>query len=139
MNKKTKENGTLHFLYHTVFGRIILRLLTARWVSKLCGAFLDSRLSKPLIKKFVKNNGIDLSQFESSNFTCFNDCFCRKIKDGLRPIPQDERAFFAPCDGLLSAYHIKGDTVLPVKQSEYTLNSLLQNPKLASKYQNGFC
>ena len=139
MSKKTKESGALHFLYRTVIGRIVLKLLTARWVSKLCGAFLDSGLSKPLINKFVHSNGIDLSQFESDNFTCFNDCFCRRIKDGLRPIPNDEKTFFAPCDGLLSAYHIQENTVLPVKQSEYTLYSLLGDDELAQKYQNGTC
>lgn len=139
MSKKTKESGALHFLYCTVAGRVILRILIARWVSKICGAFLDSCFSKPLIKKFVKNNAIDLSQFESDGFTCFNDCFCRKIKDGLRPLPIEEDVFFAPCDGLLSAYHITKDTILPVKQSKYTLGSLLQNEELAQKYQYGTC
>jgi len=116
-----------------------LRILIARWVSKLCGAFLNSRLSKPLIKKFVTNNNIDLSDFESDNFTCFNDCFCRKIKDGKRPIPDDENVFFAPCDGLLSAYRITENTVIPAKQSSYTLDSLLQNEELAKKYTDGTC
>lgn len=139
MADKTKESSSLRFLYHTWPGRILLRMLTARWVSKLCGAFLDSRMSKPLIGKFVKSNGIDLTQFESDHFRCFNDCFCRKIKEGGRPIPTDENVFFAPCDGLLSAYRITEDTVLPVKQSAYTIPSLLQNKQLAARYQNGTC
>ncbi len=139
MSNPTKESGTLHFLYHTVVGRFVLKLLIARWVSKLCGAFLESRFSKPLIKKFVKNNGIDLSIFEADNFGSFNDCFCRKIKDGYRPFPQDENIFFSPCDGLLSAYRINDDTVIPVKQSKYTIPSLLNDTALAKKYQDGTC
>lgn len=139
MADKAKESGTLRFLYRTVPGRIVLRLLIARWVSKLCGAFLNSRLSKPLISKFVRQNGIDLSQFESDNFRCFNDCFCRKIKEGGRPIPTDPQVLFSPCDGLLSAYRIQGDTVLPVKQSAYTVASLLRNEELAQRYQDGVC
>lgn len=139
MAEKVKESGTLRFLYNTFIGRIVLRLLISRWVSKLCGAFLSSRLSKPLIKKFVKKNNIDLSQFESDNFKCFNDCFCRKLKPGFRDIPADENVLFAPCDGLLSAYKIEADTVLPVKQSEYTLKSLLCDESLAKKYENGVC
>ena len=134
-----KESGGLHFLYHTVAGRACLKVLTARWVSHLCGAFLNCRLSKPLIKTFVNNNGIDLSQFESDGFRCFNDCFCRKIKEGLRPLPTDESVLFAPCDGLLSAYRLQKDTVLPVKQSAYTLSSLLQNEELAQRYADGVC
>lgn len=139
MSNPTKESGTLRFLYNTAVGRLILKLLIARWVSKLCGAFMESRLSKPLIKKFVKTNGIDLTIFESDNFGCFNDCFCRKIKDGYRPFPQDENIFFSPCDGLLSAYHIDKDTVLPIKQSKYTISSLLRDNDLPKKYQDGVC
>ena len=139
MEGKAKESGTLRFLYRTVPGRVLLRLLTARWVSRMCGAYLDSSLSKPLIKGFVKNNNIDLSQFESDGFRCFNDCFCRRIKDGLRPLPEDEAILFSPCDGLLSAYRLTEDTVLPIKQSAYTLSALLQNEELAARYRDGVC
>lgn len=139
MAEKVKESKVLHFLYRTAFGRLILRLLTARWISKLCGAFLDSALSKPLIKPFLKNNGIDLSEFESDDFKCFNDCFCRKIKEGRRPVPENEQVLFAPCDGYLSAYHLQEDTVLPIKQSSYTISDLLKDDKLAKQYTNGIC
>ena len=70
-----KESSALSFLYHNAFGRVILKLLTARWISKLAGAFLDTKLSKPLIKPFVNNNNINLDDFEADNFNCFNDCF----------------------------------------------------------------
>lgn len=136
---KEKESGTLRFLYRTAFGRLCLRLLTAPWISRLCGAFLDSRLSKFLIKGFVRKNGIDLSQFESDSFRCFNDCFCRKIKSGLRPLPQDETVLFAPCDGLLSAYRLDADTVIPAKQSTYSLSTLLRDEALAQHYHGGVC
>lgn len=139
MSKKQNESHALSFLYHNFFGRVILKLLTARWVSKLCGAFLDTKLSKPLIKSFVSKNNIDLNDFESDNFTCFNDCFSRKIKDGKRTFPEDESVFFSPCDGLLSAYHITDSTVIPIKQSAYTLESLLKDRVLAKDYKDGVC
>ncbi len=139
MNTTNKESGTLNFLYRNAFGRFFLKALTARWISKLCGCFMDSRFSKPLISSFVKKNNIDLSEFESDNFTCFNDCFCRKIKEGKRPIDCDETSFISPCDGLLSAYRITDDTVIPVKQSKYTISSLLQNDELAEMFRDGTC
>lgn len=139
MMAKKNESGALNFLYNTAVGRVILKLLTARWVSKLCGAYLNTRLSKPLIKKFVESNNIDLSQYYSDSFTCFNDCFCRKIKEELRPLPEDENVFFSPCDGLLSAYHITDNMVIPVKQSQYTINALLKDEALAEKYKDGTC
>lgn len=137
---KAAENSgkALTFLYETVFGRVILRLLRAKWISKLAGDFLSTRLSKPLIKPFVKNNGIDLNEFESDNFTCFNDCFCRKIKPGLRVIDDAPNSLIAPCDGLLSVYKISAEAVYPVKQSEYTVSSLLKDNSLSKEFENGY-
>jgi phosphatidylserine decarboxylase len=45
----------------------------------------------------------------------------------------------APCDGLLSVWNIKADTVIPVKQSQYTIQSLLKDETLASEYKDGLC
>ena len=45
----------------------------------------------------------------------------------------------SPCDGLLSVWPISDDTVLPVKQSHYTLISLLRNQELAAEYKDGIC
>ena len=139
-NKNTrKESSALSFLYNNAFGRIILKLLTARWISKLVGKFLDTRLSKCLIKKFVKNNNINLDEYESDNFKCFNDCFCRKIKEGLRPIDTSDEAFISPCDALLSAYKITPDTVLNIKGSQYRIEDLVNDKALAQKYADGIC
>lgn len=139
MSVKNKDGSLLHFLYKTKAGRLILKPLTSVTVSKICGAFLDSPLSKPLISPFVKKNNIDLSDYECNNFKCFNDCFCRKIKDGKRMIDHDVNTLISPCDGLLSAYYINEDTVLPIKQSSYTLKSLLKDNALADKYNGGVC
>lgn len=133
------NKGTLNFLYNTALGRLILKPLCSRWLSKICGSFLSSRISKFLIAGFVKNNGIDLNDYESDNFVCFNDCFCRKIKKELRPIDQNPSHFISPCDGLLSAYNINEDTVLPIKQSRYTIKELLNNDEIADKYKDGIC
>lgn len=138
MENRTNESKTLNLLYNTKLGRILLRPLKAKWLSAVAGAFLDTPLSKPLIKGFVKNNNIDLSLYESDNFTCFNDCFCRKIKTDLRPVDTDNAALVSPCDGLLTAYKIKGDTVYPVKQSKYTVEGLLKSDALAKEYENGY-
>jgi len=138
-NNKKKESLALRFLYHTLPGRICLKPLTSRALSKLAGKFMDSRFSKPLIKKFVAKNGIDLSEFYSDGFTCFNDCFTRKIKDGKRPPDPDPKALIAPCDALLSAYPIDTDTRLDIKGSVYTVADLLQNEELAKHYHGGTC
>jgi len=137
MGKNNK--GALNFLYNTALGRLLLKPLCSRVLSKICGAFLSCRLSKPLIKGFVKNNGIKLSDYESDNFKCFNDCFCRKIKPALRPIDNEKTHFISPCDGLLSIYNITDETVLPIKQSSYTVSELLGGDEVYKKYKDGIC
>ncbi len=132
-----KEKGILPFLYETAPGRVLLKLLTARWLSKVAGAFCESRLSKPLIRGFVKKNGIDLSAFTDTDFPSFNACFTRKIRPERRPIAPGEETLLSPSDGLLSAYKITDGTVFPAKQSEYSVASLLQDEALAREFAEG--
>lgn len=137
--KKKEESLFLRFMYHTAFGRFLLKPFISVKLSNLCGKFLDSRASKFLINKFVKKNNIDLSIYESDDFKCFNDCFCRKLKPEHMKFSSDPDVLISPCDGLLSAYNISDDTVIPVKQSKYTVTSLLKDIELANKYKDGVC
>ena len=140
MNSETKkESASLRFLYGTTFGRLVLKCLAGRGVSKLCGKFLDSRMSKGLIKGFVEKNSIDLSEYEKQKFDSFNDCFTRKIKDGGRPFDMTPENFCSPCDGLASVYRIDKDTVFPVKQSAYTVDALLGKDARAKLFYGGVC
>ncbi len=139
MRRRKHNERTLRFLYHTRPGRMLLKPLTCRPVSKVSGRFLDSRMSKPLIRPFVRKNNIDLRDFYADNFRCFNDCFTRRIREPLRPIDHRPESFISPCDGLLSVYPIQGDTVVPVKQSRYTLADLLDDKALAARYRDGLC
>ena len=129
----------LYFLYNTIPGRIMLRPLTHPSLSKAAGAFLDTRISKMLVPFFVKSNGIDTSEYDLSDVHSFNDFFRRPLKSGKRTVDMDENSLIAPCDGLLSIYRINGNTVLPVKQSAYTVDELLKSKKLAGQYEDGYC
>ncbi len=131
-------NG-LEFLYNTMPGRAILKPLSSRVLSKLCGAFLDCGLSKCLIPGFIRKAKIDPQDYIMDHLECFNDCFSRHIKEGLRPVEQDPSKMIAPSDGLLSVWPIDGETVLPLKQSTYTVHSLLRDSRLAKRYEGGLC
>ncbi len=128
----------LTFLYRTFAGRLILKILCKPSVSDLAGRFLDTRMSCRLIPSFVRKNHIDLTEFES-DFSCFNDCFSRKIKPGFRPFDRDPQALVSPCDGLLSVYPVSDLTVLPVKQSRYSIPDLLNDRDLACDFADGLC
>lgn len=134
-----EESLSLRFLYQTVPGRFCLKILTCRWISMMVGKFLDSKCSKFLIPKFIKKNHIVVDDYYCDDFESFNDCFTRKIRENRRPIDLSEDHFISPCDGLLSVYKIKKDLVIPVKQSQYSVSSLLKNDDLAKRYENGTC
>ena len=132
---------TLPFLYKTSLGRILLKPLTAPSISRLCGRFLDSKLSAFLIKGFIRKNDIAIEDYQTEGIKTFNQFFRRKIKDGLRPFDMTPSKLCAPCDGLLSVWNIEevDGTIIPVKQSQYTVESLLQNKELAAQYKGGLC
>lgn len=129
----------MRFLYRTPAGRMLLRPLCSRAVSKAVGAFLSSPLSRPLIGPFVRKCGIELRDYYSDHFRSFNDCFSRRVREDVRPIEADPQALIAPCDGRLSAYRIKDGMVIGVKQSRYTIVSLLRDEALAREFDGGLC
>lgn len=136
------ESVCLRFLYETIPGRIILKVLVSKNISVFAGKFLDSRFSRVIIPQFVKNNNIDLSEYEKkycSEYQSFNEFFCRKIRSELRPKDVNKNDLMSPCDGLLSVYKINKDLVMPIKQSKYSINSLLRDKKLAKEYEDGYC
>lgn len=134
-----QDSAMLKFLYRHGLGRIVLRVLSSRTVSKCVGLFLDSSFSKGLIKRFLKRYEISLEEYESEEYRCFNDCFCRKIREDKRPVDRTPGALIAPCDGLLSAYRMKCGQVIPVKQSRFSLKSLLADDEIFREYEDGVC
>ncbi|MCH5165322.1 MAG: phosphatidylserine decarboxylase [Clostridiales bacterium] len=128
---------SLRFLYYNKFGGLVLRMITRRWVSRLAGSYLDSRLSKRKIKKYIKKHGINMSDFIEEDYRCFNAFFTRRIKPELRPFDLTPSALISPCDAKVSAYRITEDCTFNVKGFDYTVESLLKNAELAKKYDGG--
>ena len=134
-----KQRDSARFLYKTVPGRAILKLMAAPSVSRMCGRFLDSKASKGLAKRYIRKNKIDPNDYYGWPYRSFNSCFTRKIREEKRPIDEDPASLISPCDGFLSAYKVEKGTVLPIKQSSYSVNSLLENDELADRYTDGTC
>ncbi len=134
-----KQNILLKKLYGTVCGRVILKALTAPAVSKAAGAFMDSRLSVPLIKRFIKSSGIDTSQYVMKKFRSYNEFFTRRVKRGMRSIDRMPSHFISPCDSKLTVYKIGKSSVFRIKGSRYRVSDLIQNDFLAKRYEGGYC
>jgi phosphatidylserine decarboxylase len=131
--------GFQKFLYRNFIGRLILKLLIRPCVSKLGGFYMNRKCSKGMIKKFVKKNNIDLSQYDMTNIKCYNDFFTRKIIDGARNINMESNKLISPCDSKLQAFKINEESIFNIKDSYYKVEDLIQNKELAKEYINGYC
>lgn len=126
-------------LYNTFCGRCLLKLLTAPVISKMAGAFMNSRLSKPIINSFIRSNNINMDDYKVENWSCFNEFFTRKLKKGKRPVTKQANILISPCDGYLTVYEIDADARFRIKDSIYSVEDLVQNSELAEKYNGGTC
>ena len=132
------QQKATRFLYRNPAGRLLLRALVRPGVSKAAGAFLDTRLSKPLINPFIRANDIDISQYKGVPFRTFNDCFSRVIKPELRPIDDDPRALVSPADSRLTVLPITAHGRMVLKDTSYTAATLLRDAVLAKRYEGGY-
>ena len=126
-----KDVKALKFLYNTIIGRLILKIICLPFISKIYAKYLNSRFSRHKIKKFVKNNCIDMTQYEKKEYNSFNDFFIRKIKDGKRTI-QD--GLVAICDAKLSVYKIDNNSTFKIKNSIYSIPELIQESSKNYEY-----
>ena len=144
-NRKTKQyeknvqsSATiLKFLYNTIPGRIILKLLINPFISKIVGFYHDMPLSKLKIKSFIKNNNITMEEYEKKEYKNFNDFFTRKRKNKIKKLKEGE--FASPADSKLLVYKITKDLKVTIKNSTYTLNELVDNKIDLKDYKNGYC
>ena len=132
------QEKLLKLLYGTVWGRMLLRPLTAPAISELAGKLLSTRLSCILINPFIRHNHIDMSQFEKRIYDSYNDFFSRKIRAGLRPVDMQPQHLISPCDSKLTVLPVTEKTSFMLKHTRYRAASLLKNEQLADEYAGGF-
>lgn len=132
-----RESASLTFLYENPLGRILLKLLTRPAVSRVCGRFMDSGLSKGMIKGFAEKNGISPERYEEREYTCFNDFFCRRLK-GFS-FDRQPGSLISPCDAKLSVFPVDSRREFFIKGVPYKVSDLLQDEGLAARYEGGLC
>ena len=134
----SEQDKMLNFLYKNAFGRMLLKPLIQPKVSELAGKLLSTPLSTVIIPAFIRNHNIDMTAYEEKTYRSFNDFFTRKIKEGRRPVPEDSHVLISPCDCRATVHPIQQNSILSIKDTEYTLRSLLRSKKLANRFQGGY-
>ena len=135
----TKQDRFLARMYGKKSGRAVIRVLAARPVTGACRVFMNSPLSKPMIKRFVRKNQIDMSAYVPCKYRSYNAFFMRQIKPDQREISPDPNSLISPCDSKVSVYPIKENTHFTIKHTPYTVASLLRDEELAKKFAGGYC
>lgn len=135
---KLKEKS-FEYLFCSALGYPIRKLATMPITSALAGSYMNTAFSRRIIDGFAEKNGIDLSEYLSEEYKCFNDFFTRNIKPGARPVDMEPGHLISPCDGHLSAYKIDKDSVFEIKGSEYNVSDLLEGSNCGDEYLNGTC
>ena len=131
-----ENNKSLNFLYHTTLGRIILKLIYNRWISNMVGFFLNLKISKPMIKKYINKYDIDMSLYKETEYESFNEFFKRELKEIKKTDNRND--LISICDSKISVYKIEKDLILNIKNSKYTLEELIKD-KVGSEYEDGIC
>ncbi len=136
-NITTSQDGFLANAYASPLGRGLLKFLSLPFFSKCGRAVLGSRLSGGFAPQFAESNNIDMFDYEDKTYASFNEFFTRKIKPGRRHFTPDDSKVVSPADGKVSAYEITHSNIFVIKNSVYSIESLLRDRKLAKKYQGG--
>src|SRR5215813_12427300 len=149
-NRKTKsieqetvfEPSVMNFLYGSHFGFALTELLLKhRFATEFYARRMHSPKSKPKIRAFIENYGINVSEIERpiESFTSFNDFFTRKLKPEARPIDCVPDHLISIADCRLSVYDITERGVFPVKAKAFTAAGLIGNERLVADYIGGKC
>ncbi|MCI8633558.1 MAG: phosphatidylserine decarboxylase [Lachnospiraceae bacterium] len=132
-----KTSPVLHFLYKNKIGRLLLKGLVRREVSQRARSFFCSSWSRLAIPLFIRQNKIDMAQYQEGPYRSFNDFFIRQVKPGKRPIDPHPQHLISPCDAKATAYPIDASSVWHVKGTDYSLAALLCDEALAKQYEGG--
>ena len=146
-DRRTKEyeeteqfgQGALAFLYGNPWGRLLLKLATSPIPSNLYAFWNGMPQSRKKIPDFIRDHGIDLSEFEDREYRSFNDFFTRKFREGVRPIDEDPDHLISPADAKLLVYPVDEATRMEIKGRSYSLAELTAGRMDLSGYDGGTC
>lgn len=139
--EKIYGGKSLHLLYTPPFSFFLQPLICrSAWVSQFYGWLQSKPKSQKKILPFIKKFEINTEEFTDpvETFRSFNDFFIRKLKPSARPIDSNPQKIIMPADGRYLFYpNIQETDGFVVKNQKFNLSSLLQDPQLAAKYEQG--
>lgn len=121
--------------------RSMTELTSRKWISRITGAFAQSRGSRIFIKKFASTYGIAIHEAEKpiDQYRTLNEFFTRRLKAGIRSVNSSSTALVSPVDALITSCGlIKEGIILNVKGQDYSIAELLNDDEVSKKFNNGY-
>lgn len=120
-------------------------LLTNRvprqWLTRVMGRFSQIRnpwLARASIAVWRLFTDLDLSDARSQRFDSLHECFTRQLREGARPVDQDEDLLTSPCDAIVGACGaVAGQQVFQAKGFPYSIRELFGPSQDIGPFQDG--
>ncbi|MEW2914538.1 archaetidylserine decarboxylase [Leisingera sp. JC11] len=129
----------IRWAYQNASARPVEKLLfRSSLVSRLMGAWFDSRFSKSKITAVIDELSIDMSEATApaDSYGCFNDFFVRNLRPEARPYSADPQDVVSPADGRVLVFpELAEDVFVPVKGYPMSVRTML--PGIAERFIGG--
>lgn len=135
-NIVTESSKALNFFYGNFIGRLLLKPLITKFSCNIVASYMNSKLSKRRIKRFINKNDINVYEYDDRKYKSYNDFFTRKVISYKRPINASKGVLISPCDGKVLMYKITDDLTLKIKDSYYSIDTLVDT-KIMEEYKDG--
>ena len=120
-------------------------ILPHHLISRVVHYFVECEISwfkNKLIRWIIKHYDVDMSEAreqQPESFRHFNEFFTRPLKDGARPLPEQEDMVVSPSDGTISQIgDIEYGRIFQAKGHDYSLIELLgSDMELAKEFMGG--
>jgi phosphatidylserine decarboxylase len=129
--------------YKNPIGFFLTKTLFAKpWLSKIIGAYEDSKSSVSRIAPFIEQYEINMGDYEAQDFQSFNEFFIRKFKTGNRPFNSSNDVFCAGAEARYLAFeNITANSRVKVKGIDISISELFGHTKeahaLAQEFDGG--
>ncbi len=136
-NRRTKKYEDItqyagNYLVKVYNNKLLLKIATSKFVSKIYGIYNKMSLSKKKIPKFIKDNNINIKLYENKDYRNFNEFFIRKYKK----YNISKKGFISPCDSKLLVYKMTKDLEVDIKGITYSLYDLIDEE--IDNYNDGY-
>ncbi|XHE50869.1 archaetidylserine decarboxylase [Phaeobacter sp. BS23] len=113
-------------------------LFRSALISRLMGAWFDSRLSRGKISAVIEDLSIDMSEATepTESYATFNDFFARNLRTEARPFDPSPSVIASPADGRVLVFpELAEDVFVPVKGHPMSIRTML--PGIADRFIGG--